>query len=322
MSPETNTKALLSDFQRNYRKIIAIATAIMLITITVFIVLKIESPISDPESADQLQLQLNGAHIPTLNLGHYVLWIVDNQGEYHFFKRFNFYQGELVSLDGSKLTTWQEEAPPDISKFVVTIEREGDRDEIPNSVILLQGAPSEGVASLRQELLAFDKVQGSFILASPSDGNNEVNEQSGLWFVEPSQKKASLSLPPINLGNWIWEARIQSTMGIDLLIGRFSSASGYDNFDDYSALNGDSLAYPGQDFFINLPQNMAGPVNLANGSYRVIISLEPNLADSDFTGDTVFMPVLSAEVAPGQAVHEPVQLQLIEDTIELTIQVL
>lgn len=323
MTPELDTEAFLLDARRNARKLLSITIIVLVITILLILVFKLTTREDEGlGTSEKLNLELEAANIPTLNLGHYALWTVDTAGEYHFFKRFNFYQDQLVSLDGTELRTWKESAPHDIAKYVVTIEREGDRDEIPNSVIFLQATAKADVATLSQELVALDLAQASFLLASPSDGNSEVNEQSGIWFTKPNMQESGLQLPALAIGNWIWEARVQDSSGHDLLIGKFSQNAGYDNFDDYAAQAGQSPPFPGQDFLRNLPDGLTGPLNLANGKYQVIISLEPYLGEADFTGEEMFMPILSADIDPGQAVHESVQLQIEQEPIVLNIRVL
>ena len=47
-------------------------------------------------------------------------------------------------------------------------------------------------------------------------------------------------------------------------------------------------ALPGEDFVANLPDSIAPPVDLANGSSQIIITVEPDIDGTDPTGEGAF----------------------------------
>ena len=162
------------------------------------------------------------------------------------------------------------------SAYVLTIEPTNDPDPAPSAVHILAGDFSGNTASLSvghgsavgQD---FANSSGGYILATPTDGGDETNENSGVWWLNPSAGPgAGLSLPTLPSG-WIYEgwAVIE---GKPLSTGTFSTVTGADNSAPFSGST-DGPAFPGEDFLENAPEGLTFPTNLAGKT--VVISVEP-----------------------------------------------
>ena len=269
--------------------IIIILTVIVSISILIWAKYYSNSPVPKIEGTT---IQLDAHNIPTLQLGHYALWTLNQEGIYKFQKRFNTVNAELVSLDGSRL---EELVIGNISipkEYMVTIEEEGDRDEEPG-LNFMNGLLNGNSANLRFKLTNPENPS-SFILASPTDGNNTINEESGLWFTN-NQNTGSLNLPELPDG-FSFEARvIHLKSNTDMRIGSFAQFDGEDDLSIFS-LTEKGFKYPGEDFLTNLPANLEAPLNLANGDFQVIISIEPNIDGVDMTGEQIFSELFHADI--------------------------
>ncbi|MFQ5492722.1 MAG: hypothetical protein ACE5DX_01005 [Candidatus Dojkabacteria bacterium] len=309
---------LVSEFKTSRRSIIPFLIAVVGVSIILLFVLKFASDNNTTESdlpdTEITSLQFNGQNFPTLRLGHYALWAVDSTDKSHFLKRFNSVGGSLVSLNGEKLETWDVTLPQDITKFNITLEREGDRNEEPNEFLLFSADAlySDTSFSSTFENPTFDPTvepKGSFILATPTDGNSKINEASGVWLIRKDRNTPSLSLPEIDSAQWVWQTRLVSNSGTTLLLGDFRKPDEADNSSKYSQTKASGFRAPGEDLLKNLPEGLTGPINLANGSQTLIVSLEPHIDGIDFTGELIFLEVLRAEIPLNLKPGSPVELE-------------
>ena len=239
---------------------------------------------TDSGSSDaELTLELNG--LETLQNGfHYEGWLILEDGPITTGKFNVNSNGVLVDLDGNSITNGQFTIMEDISTasaFVLTIEPAGDVDDIPADTHHLAGSITNGSATLSLDHSAalgssFSSSTGDYILATPTDGAID-NENSGIWFLNPSSGSAiaGLNLPELPAG-WRYEGWAVYN-GMPLTTGTFTSVNEADDFDDFSGVMA-GPSYPGEDFLMNAPAGVMFPIDLAGGT--AVISIEPYPDDS------------------------------------------
>ncbi|MFQ5950675.1 MAG: carboxypeptidase-like regulatory domain-containing protein [Candidatus Geothermarchaeales archaeon] len=168
--------------------------------------------------------------------------------------------------------------------IVITIEAQGDTDTLPSGIVLLAGTFSGSMAELSFPV-DLSGVSGIFILATPTDGPN-TNELSGVWFLQlPPPPQPGLDLPELP-GGWVYEGWAVNS-GVPITTGRFTSVSSPDDFDSYSGPQA-GPPFPGEDLLENAPEGLTFPPNLADGSSKVVISVEPDIEGEDPTGSAPF----------------------------------
>lgn len=161
------------------------------------------------------------------------------------------------------------------STFVLTIEPAVDPDPGPSNVHIIAGDFSNGstdAATSHSAALGtnFARAAGSFILATPSNGNATPNQ--GIWYLDASSgtPQASLNLPELPEG-WTYEGWIVNAEG-PLSTGTFTSADMADSDAGGSTAGPMSTPpFPGQDF-INPAMSLLGTT--------AVISVEP-VPDND-----------------------------------------
>lgn len=312
-------KSELSDLTDNSSRIFMIILSAILLSIFILVSAKFYQSRNTTTDKQVTTLTLKSDSFPTLQLGHYALWNITPSGQYQFLKRFNSVAEQLVSLNKENLTTLDIDSNTEITELVVTIEKEGDRDEVPNNFELMRGSFIDNKAYLEFNIET-PTQSSSFVLATPSDGNLTINELSGLWFVDNKLESESLSLPEINKQNFTYQAIISNTQMSEILtIGRFSDPKSSDDFQNHS-LNSKVFNYPGEDFLRNLPEGLEPPLNLSNGNYRVIISLEPFMSGSDFTGEAIFLELFNNNIPPNLSPHTSQTLDYTFKPIILSIE--
>lgn len=295
---------------------------IIIVSIIISALILILSKIYLDKTTEPIQqipsIKIQSDNFPTIQLGHYAMWGRREDGSVLFIKRFNAIENQLRNLDGTDLTELTLEGLEEINKIFVTIENEGDRDEVPNSYILMDSEIIGNMAELKFEV-TIPEGDNSFILASPTDGNSTINELSGLWFINANEDIPSLNLPN-SPHLFRYETRIINTVNEQILtLGRFENVREEDNSKIYS-LNTEGFKYPGEDLLRNLPQPLEAPLNLANGDYKVIVSLEPDVDGNDLTGEDVFLNILSAEIPQDSTEQQNILMQIVYKPIELTIE--
>lgn len=296
---------------------------IILVTVAISAIILILSKIyldrnNDP-TLETPSFTIQSNNFPTIQLGHYALWGRRNDESILFIKRFNSIDNQIKNLDGSDLTELSLEGLNELKDFFVTIENEGDRDETPNNFILMESQILEGRSELKFELI-IPETDSTLMLATPTDGNSTINELSGLWFKDAKEELPGLNLP-LSPQRFKYEIRLINTVADNsLLIGRFDNVREEDNSRIYS-LTSESFKFPGEDLLRNLPEPMEAPLNLANGDYQVIVSLEPDIDGVDITGEDVFLRLLSKEIHQNSPERQNIILETDYKPIQLRIEI-
>lgn len=229
-------------------------------------------------------------NLAELEKGHYEGWVIVGDDKIS--------TGKFNVGDSTEFTISTD--PDDVDLVAITIEPEGDTDDIPSGIIALVGEISDGEVDLSFPV-NFEDASARAILATPSD-SDDSNETSGVWFVQVPGPEAGLELPELPEG-WIYEGWAVN-QGVPLSTGKFSSNSGADDFGGFTA-DGNVPPYPGEDFLENEPSGVDFPLDLADGDSIIVISVEPNLDGTDPTG-------------PGPAQAKPFVLHVEEDTQDHT----
>lgn len=163
------------------------------------------------------------------------------------------------------------------STYILTIEPSPDSDPNPSDVHILAGDFSSNSADLSTKHSAalgtdFADASGIYILATPTDGANDTDENSGIWWLDPTAGPGpGLEIPSLPAG-WKYEGWAVVD-GTPVSTGRFTSATGSDDAAPYSGSE-DGPAFPGEDLLMNAPGGLNFPTDLAG--MTVVISVEPD----------------------------------------------
>jgi hypothetical protein len=230
------------------------------------------------------EIKLRVQELQPLEGAFYELWVVKGRRK-ESAGSFNVSDsGRLVDGFGHRARFFSRTDPARADALVVTIEPRPDPERGPSGIAILAGSPRRNHASLRFPV-NLRGMAGSFILATPTDSDT-ANETAGVWFLDPAAGPGpSLTLPELP-GGWVFEGW-GVTQGQPLTTGRFTEASGPDSAAPFSGPN-PGPPFPGEDFLQNLPPGITPPVDLADGSSLIVITLEPDLAGVDPTGDGPF----------------------------------
>lgn len=259
------------------------------------------------------RIHLASVGLAPLTGAFYEVWVVDGDAKLSA-GSFNVdADGNLVDGFGHPARFFSSVNPASSGSIVVTIEPSPDPDLGPSGVIVLSGAPKKNQTAKLRFPVKFGQASGSFILATPTSAATN-DETSGVWFLDPAAGPgASLELPTLPAG-WVFEGW-GVTQGTPLSTGRFTSPSGADGSSAFSGpLAGPP--FPGEDFLTNLPAGVSSPVNLADGSSVIVLTVEPDLAGADPTGSGPFSikPLLGA-VPAGSASATSIPLDLDLSTV-------
>lgn len=218
-------------------------------------------------------LTLDVQSLPTLDEGVYEGWAIDGDEKV---STGTFHAGDDLSFDVDRDLA-------EADSIMVTVEPQPDDDPAPSGVVLLQGAVEDGTADLAFPV-DLANASGSYILATPTNGADS-QETAGVWFLDVPDPSPALELPTLGDG-WSYEGWAV-TQGQPVTSGRFDAPSGADDFDGYS---GDQAAppFPGEDFLRNAPDDLDFPADLADGSSRIVVSVEPDVDGEDPTGPAPF----------------------------------
>lgn len=232
---------------------------------------------------ETLQLAFTGLE-PLANGFHYEGWaIIDGAAETT--GKFNVDgSGALVTVAGAPIADGSFDTGLDLSgatMIVLTIEPNGDVDDIPSDTHVLAGPVTSGSADLVVGAMAalgddFLAATGDYILATPTDGGTN-NENSGIWFLSlaSGSPAVGLDLPTLPAG-WAYEGWAVIG-GTPVTTGRFTDV---DMADDAAPFSGAMAGppFPGEDFLMSAPTGLTFPTDLAGG--LAVISIEPDPDDS------------------------------------------
>ncbi len=228
---------------------------------------------------------------PLTNGYHYEGWVVTSAGAMPTGKFNVNAAGALVTTAGAVIPSGEFATGLNLSgasDVVITIEPPGDTDTVPADTKIFAGPVSGASASLlvsgAQALgNSFATAAGSFILASPTDGDtlpfsdpSNTNERSGIWFLDLSSGAPTpMTLPALPAG-WKYEGWAVIN-GTAVSTGTFTSASAADDSASFSgAIAGPP--FPGEDFLQNAPPGLTFPADLRGTT--AVISIEPSPDDS------------------------------------------
>jgi hypothetical protein len=217
-------------------------------------------------------LTLNFTNLMDLPKGHYEGWAI--------FGSEKVSTGKFNPNDELTFTIKRNLSAAD--KIVITIEPEGDIDDIP-AIPVLVGDLKDNKAFLNFPVNLND-ISGNYILATPTDGSDSF-ETSGIWFLMLPGPTTGLVLPNLTNG-WVYEGWVVN-QGVPLTSGKFSSADDFDLFSDYSG-SMEGPPFPGEDYLTNPPMNLVFPINLSDGKSKAVISIEPDINGIDPTGEGPF----------------------------------
>ncbi len=165
------------------------------------------------------------------------------------------------------------------STFVLSIEPSNDLDPAPAATKVLAGDFTGNSANVNSVGIVgdFSNSSGKYILATPTDGGADTNEESGVWFLDNSSgmPMVGLNLPTLTDG-WKYEGWAVIA-GTPVSTGTFTSI---DDFDDNASTTpfkgdaGDGPAFPGEDFLQNAPTGLTFPTDLKGTT--IVISVEPS----------------------------------------------
>jgi len=163
--------------------------------------------------------------------------------------------------------------------FVLSIEPAIDNDPNPAVTKILVGDFSGDTANVNSNGTVgdFGNSAGKYILATPTDGNGDINEESGVWFLDNSSGSADtgLTLPTLQPG-WNYEGWAVIN-GTPVSTGTFLAADTADDNASTSPYKGDAgngPPFPGDDFLQNAPSGLSFPTDLKG--MTIVVSVEPS----------------------------------------------
>lgn len=192
--------------------------------------------------------------------------------------------GDLVTLDGDAIPGGEFQTDhnlTDATNIVISIEPDGDTDDIPASTKFLAGAVTDDAADLAVDAPQaldddFSTASGKYILATPTDGAG-TNELSGVWFLDlgTGSPEQGLMLPILPTG-WKYEGWCVIS-GQPVTTGKFTDPDAADESAPYSGSQ-PGPDFPGEDFLENAPSGLTFPTDLSGST--VVISIEPDPDDN------------------------------------------
>lgn len=163
-----------------------------------------------------------------------------------------------------------------------------DESSVDAEIEFLEGNIDNGRAVLQFMGINDISFSGEVMLATPTDGNNLINERSGAWFGNVISNKSALKLAELPAG-WIYEGWVVYN-SMPITTGRFNANSNKDQFSGFSMDEALPPAMPGEDFLRNPPDSvfpgLRFPLDLAG--QRIMITIEPDINGVDPTGAAPF----------------------------------
>ncbi|MHA1946852.1 MAG: hypothetical protein ACW97W_12170 [Candidatus Hodarchaeales archaeon] len=186
--------------------------------------------------------------------------------------------GNIVDLEDNVINKFSVEFDQTLAtKFVLSLEPEGDTDSAPSAVKPLAGAIVDDSASLTHNIgVDISTISGGYILASPT--NASITDLAGIWFLDPTSGTPveGLMIPDLSNTDWVYEGWVVFN-GTPVTTGKFDNASMADDFDEYSGMDA-GPPFPGEDFTKNAPSGLSFPAVL--NETTVVISIEPRMDNS------------------------------------------
>jgi hypothetical protein len=237
-------------------------------------------------SADRpFRIRLEVSALEPLEGAFYEVWVIRGDRK-RSAGSFNVAEdGSLVDGFGHKARFFSSRNPASADAIVVTVEPLPDPDPGPSGIAVLTGTPRPNRTARLRFPASFRAAAGSFILAAPTTASTS-DETSGVWFLDPAAGPGPSLVVPTLPDSWVFEGW-GVTQSVPLSTGRFSSPSGSDGSGTFSGpLAGPP--FPGEDFVANLPGGVTPPVDLADGSSMIVLTVEPDLGGTDPTGPGPF----------------------------------
>lgn len=253
------------------------------------------------EGMRTLDLDLTGVD-PLANGFHYEGWAIIN-GDANSTGKFNLdAAGDFFTVGGVAIPNGEFDVDYDLddaTAIVISIEPDGDTDDIPSATKFMAGDVVGDDAVLGVEATQalgddFTAAMGKYILATPTNGSN-TNELSGIWFLDlgTGSPTVGLTLPTLPTG-WKYEGWAVIS-GQPVTSGKFTAVDMADESAPYSGPQ-PGPDFPGEDYLENAPAGLTFPTDLSGGT--VVISVEPD--PDDDTAPFVLKPLVHAVPDPAQ----------------------
>lgn len=256
----------------------------LLFSVLVLIALSFTSCSDDNDTPATANLDLNISGLENLgNDYNYEGWIIVN-GSPVSTGTFSVDDSGVLSQTSFQVNVSQLVAA---TRFVLSIEPNPDPDSSPATTKILAGDFVSNTATINSDNIVvasnstigtLGASTGKYILATPTDGSNNSNEESGVWFIDNSSgsMQVGLSLPTLTPG-WKYEGWVDFGNGSVISTGTFTTASGEDDnaaTSVYKGTAGNGPNFPGEDYLLNAPTGLTFPTDLKDKT--VVISVEPD----------------------------------------------
>lgn len=266
----------------------------------------------DPKTAESLYtaVQLFPQTIPSLQAGFYELQIEDRSGKTHAVSRFRITESrQIIDSGGSAISNGLFLLPQGV--FTATSAAIAVTSGSGAALEFLSGAFEGDRATLSFAAADFSGAGGQYMLGTPTDGNDNINERSGVWFGNYETGVSTLVLPALQRG-WVYEGWAVVD-GRPLTTGRFTNAMTPDLFSGFNDTRQVAPRIPGEDFLLNPPvavfAGLTFPTDLAGQVVRV--SIEPDMNGIDPTGQAPLgIVALEAEVPKRAEPHTLYKMDL------------
>ncbi len=249
-------------------------------------------------SRERLRLD---ATFPELDQGYYQGWVAygfDDDDDLVPTERFRSASDPVFEFDRDLR---------EAKAILVTIEPEGSSVDQRSGITYLVGTVDSLSADLSYPSEFSGDTSGTYILATPTNGADS-DEAAGVWFIDPEGgPSAGLADLPALPPGWTYEGWAVSA-GRPITTGRFDDPASADDFDGHSGDQNGPL-FPGEDLLRNAPDGADFPADLADGTSKVVVSVEPDVDGTDPTGAAPFsIKPLVADVPEDHDDHTPAEL--------------
>lgn len=206
------------------------------------------------------------------------------------------------------------------TSFEITIEPKDENEAellTPENTKIIAGnfevdeaiiSSNNSVVSSRSVIDTFEKSWGKYILATPTDGGADTNEESGIWFLDNSNgsNEVGLGLPTLSTG-WQYEGWVVIN-GKAISTGTFTNVNGADSNASNSPFKGtvnNGPSFPGEDFLMGSAAGIDFATDLRGAT--VVISIEPN---PDNSPEPFLLKPLSHVIPLDAPLHTAINMDL------------